>query len=246
MINNKIFVDYKNNRFINGLIGSHQKDAEIVHTNTNKNIYNIYYALNFNHCIFNLSSIDNEIVQFISEYSSQIKIFVYLDVPNYTEVELLETFKNSIYYLIPENTFDNYKSYNNTIQIKNNLINSNIFYRNNSITKDKDAVCVFLDLFESIPDQLTEKLYPKTKMKIMMYNNSGIKHAQNLGVLSEIDRSYVLNKSSYFINYQNHYIHEAAVCGCKILDINNIDINQDMDIDKEITNYENLLKEYIL
>lgn len=246
MTNNKIFVDYKNNRFINGLIGSHQKDAEIVHAAINKNIYNIYYALNFNYCIFNLSSIDNEIVQFISEYSSQIKIFIYFDVPNYTEVGIIEALKNSIYYLIPENTFDYYKTYSNTIQIKNNLINSSIFYRNDSIAKNKDAVCVFLDLLGSIPEQLTEKLYPKTKMKIMMYNNPTIKHAQNLGVLSETDRAYVLNKSSYFINYQNHYIHEAVVCGCKILDINNIDINQNMDINQEVTNYENLLKEYIL
>lgn len=243
---NNLFVDYKNNRFINGLIGSNQKDTEIVHSNINKNIYNIYYTLNFSRCIINLSSVDNEVAQFISEYSSKTKILIYFDVPNYSETNLIDIFKNSIYYLIPENLYNNYKEYNHTIQINNNLINSNVFHRDDNIKKDQDAICVFLDLFDSTPEQLTEKLYPKTKMKITMYNNPAIKHAQNLGVLSETDKAYILNKSSYFINYNNYYIHEAVSCGCQILDINNIDIQQHMSINKEVTNYENLLREYIL
>lgn len=246
MTNNKIFIDYRNNRFINGLIGSSPKDLQILHSSINKNIYNIYYSLNFDYCIFNLSSIDNEIIQFISEYASTVKIFIYLDVPNYTDVNLIDAFKNSVYYLIPENTFHHYQNYDNVIKINNNLVNTKIFYMNNNITRDAGSICVFLDLFESIPEPLIDKLYPKTKLKIMMYNNPNIKHAQNLGVLSEMDKAYVLNKSTYFIDYNNYYTYEAISCGCKILNINNIDAEHCININHEITNYDHFVKEYIL
>lgn len=241
----KIFVDYKNNRFINGLIGLKSDQVDITHTHIQKNIYNIYYALRFNYCIFNLSSLDNELIQFISEYSSKVKIFIYFDIHNYTDTGLINNFTNSIYYLIPENTYNNYLSYHNVIKINNNLINKNIFYQHQDETRD-GSICFFLDLCESIPEKLKDKLYPQTKMKIRMYNNQNIKHAQNLGVLSELDKAYILNKSSYFINNNDYYLFEAIHCGCKILDINDIDVNKTITVDKAITSYDNLLKEYIL
>lgn len=244
--NPKIFVDYKNNRFINGLVGSDQNDLQIVHAQVNKNIYNIYYSLNFNYCIFNLSSLDNEVAQFISEYSSKIKTFIYFDIHNYTDTGLIDAFKDNIYYLVPENTYSNYANYANVIKINTNLVNKNIFRIDDNVDRDPDAICVFLDLFESIPEQLMDKLYPKTKTKIIMYNNPKIKHAQNVGPLSEVDRAYVLNRSSYFVNYSDHYIYEAICCGCKILDINNIDTQHCVALNENITSYDNLLKEHIL
>lgn len=241
----KIFVDYKNNRFINGLVGSQSTQADILHANINKNIYNAYYALHFDYCIFNLSSLDNELVQFISEYASQIKIFIYFDIKDYTDTGLIDNFKNAIYYLIPENVYSNYTTYSNTIKVPNNLINEHIFFKDQHIVKD-DSICLFLDLFDSVPEPLKDKLYPQTKMKIRMYNNPKVKHAQNLGILSETDKAHILNKSSYFINHNDHYLFEAMRCGCKILDINDIDTEKCLTIDASTTDYDNFLKEYIL
>jgi hypothetical protein len=241
----KIFVDYKNNRFINGLIGSQSTQADILHAHINKNIYNAYYALHFDYCIFNLSSLDNELVQFITEYASQIKIFIYFDVKDYTDTSLINSFKDTVYYLIPENTYNYYTDYKNVVKVNNNLINEHIFFINKDTVKD-DSICFFLDLCDSVPEQLINKLYPPTKMKIRMYNNPIIKHSQNLGGLSEVDKAYVLNKSSYFINHNDYYLFEAISCGCKILDINNVDTEKCIKIDKATTNYDNFLKEYIL
>jgi hypothetical protein len=241
----KIFVDYKNNRFINGLIGSQSTEVDILHAHINKNIYNAYHVLHFDYCVFNLSSLDNELVQFISEYASQIKIFIYFDVQGYTDTGLIDNFKDAIYYLVPENTYNNYMNYNNVIKINNNLINEHIFHEDKDGVKD-ESICFFLDLWDSVPEQLKDKLYPQTKMKIRMYNNPKIKHSQNLGGLSETDKAYILNKSSYFINYNDYYLFEAMNCGCKILDINDVDTEKCITIDKATTNYDNFLKEYIL
>lgn len=242
----KIFVAQRNNRFINGLTGYFSEIADVVHTDVNKNIYNIYYSLNFDYCIINLSNIDNELVQFISEYSSIIKIFIYFDVQNYKDTNILESLKTSVYYLIPENIYNIYSKYEHTIKVPNNLVNKKLFNRNNSIQKNQDSICFFLDQCESIPESLMNQLYPTTKKRITLYNNNTIKHPQNLGVVSEIDKAYILNKSEYFINYNSYYIFEAISCGCKIITIDNIDISKCENISPEITNYDDFLKEYIL
>jgi hypothetical protein len=242
----KIFIAQRNNRFINGLTGYQSPVADIVHTNVNKNIYNIYYSLHFNYCIINLSNIDNELVQFISEYSSSIKIFIYFDIQGYSDTNIIESLKNSVYYLIPASTYNTYAQYDHTVMVPDHLINSELFHRNNTIEKTQDSICFFLDQCESIPESLMAKLYPATKQRITLYNNNNIKHPQNLGVVSEMDKAYILNKSEYFINHNNYYIFEAINCGCKIIDINDIDITKCQNISTQITNYDNFLKEYIL
>ena len=68
--------------------------------------------------------------------------------------------------------------------------------------------------------------------KIKLFNNSSIRHYQNLGLLSEPDKINLLGVSKAFIPIEKSYLVEAVILDCDILDLsNNLSI---MNIDKAL------------
>ena len=62
-------------------------------------------------------------------------------------------------------------------------------------------------------------LYPNSQLRIKLFNNANIKHSQNLGTLTEYDKSIILSQAKYFIPIDENYIAEAFISGCEVIDI---------------------------
>lgn len=245
-MNDIILVDVKNNKFITNLLES-DLDYLVAGEVISKNIYDLYYKFQFKYLIFNFTSLDNEILQFISEFYGSVKFFVFMDKEiAHNEQNLLDSIKKQVHILNPEYYTNKSVVDKDTILVPNNLVNSKTYYRNTKNENNKN-ICLFLDNIEELPPNVTEKLYPNSKLRIRMYNNAKINHYQNLGMVTEKDRAQILNNSEYFLNHNGFYSVEAAICGCKIIDINNLNFETFTTIDTENTiTYNQFMKDNII
>lgn len=132
------------------------------------------------------------------------------------------------YHIIDE---DNYTG--NGIKFPKNIVNPNLYKSNKNIGK-KEHIIVFLEKQADIPEGVKNKLYPNDT-SILMFNNANIKNDQNIGFLSETTRAEVLQESRFFACDNDYYALEAGLCGCDILDINDLDKNITKNYD--FTNY---------
>jgi hypothetical protein len=211
-----IFVQNTYNKLINNLHYINLPDIKFYFDNVKNNLYKLYYNLKLSDCIFSSSSMNDEIVSFINDNTnnSNIKIYIYHDMYN----EHLINIMPKCYHIIDE---DNYT--NNGIKFPKNIINTDIYKINPNIVK-KDRIVLFLEKETDISDSVKNKLYPN-ETKILMFNNGNIPHDQNIGFLSEITRSEILQESRFFACNNSYYAIEAGLCGCEILDMNNLDNN---------------------
>lgn len=72
---------------------------------------------------------------------------------------------------------------------------------------------------ETIEKSITPVLYPNTKHKINVFNDTSIHSHQNLGMLDPRSLNIVLNEYSYFIDLTDDLTLEAQACGIKNLDL---------------------------
>jgi hypothetical protein len=148
---------------------------------------------------------------------------------------------------IVEDTIDDGFKYNNVVQMPKFIINNDLYHNTDSIKIDRKIY--FLDQDDEIPEPLLCNLYPKSKDKILMFNNPKISHYQNIGFVTEQDKAQILNTSKYFICNKNCiYAAEAYVCGCEILDMNNLQkhpIHETLE-SSTITSYQHFIKKEIL
>jgi hypothetical protein len=108
------------------------------------------------------------------------------------------------------------------------MINEKIFYRTN-FKERIDREVYLLDNDKEIPKSIHDRLLPNKKdSKVLLFNNSGIPHAQNLGILTEMDKAKILNEYKYYVcDEYGEYVAEAFSCGCSILDKNFSEIQFD-------------------
>jgi hypothetical protein len=130
------------------------------------------------------------------------------------------------------------------IELPRNIINPDLYYNNPNINK-KDRTILFLEKQTSIPNSIENKLYPN-QSNILMFNNINIKHDQNIGFLSELNRAEILQESSFFVCDSDYYALEAKLCGCEILDINNLDNNITNKYDLDYVHYKEYLGKILL
>ena len=229
----KLFTQNLNNNFTNNILNINDNDIIVSTGGTNNVLYKIHYKYNFTHYIFNVSMLNNETSQFIAEYFSKIRIFLFHDKKIDTDV--LKQYENFCVNILQEDE-DGF----NCKVLPKNIINENI-YKDYGLTRDKDTIAFFLDGLDDIPNNIKSLLYPETKLKIKLYNSTSIKHPQNLGLLSEQNKATILNSSDYFILYNHSYEQEAVVCGCKILNYDNINTKDVMNIPRNHTTYKQFL-----
>jgi hypothetical protein len=206
-----ILIQYLDNKFTNNIAEIKLDNTNIYTANINNNLYAIHYSKNISHLFVSASLITNEIQQYIAEFFQSVKIFIYHDTG--LNHEILDTYKNTCIHLIDKK----YKT-KNTISIPV-LVNTSLYNGiKNNIEKTHDIVC-FLDNLKEIPDKLKLFLYPNSQLRIILFNNANIKHSQNLGTLTEYDKSIILSQAKYFIPIDENYIAEAFISGCEVIDI---------------------------
>ena len=219
-----IFVQNTYNKFINNLHYINLPEVKFNFNTVNNNLYKSYFNDGISNFIFSASSMNNEIISFIDDSSvKNIHVFIYHDIYNEYLIKIMPKYGH----LVDE---DNYNELG--IKVGNNVINSSLYFNNPNITK-KDRMILFLEKKSAIPESVKDFLF-RSDTKILMFNNSEIIHDQNVGFLSELTRSEILQESSHLICDNGYYALEAKLCGCRILDINDIsrDITDDYDCTK--------------
>lgn len=217
----KLFVQDTNSKFVNNLRYLKYNGLSIL--DTQNMLYKIYYTHTFGAIMFSESNITREALQFISEFFQTVRCFIYHDrQPNQ---EIINE-----YGAVAKNIVNSGISIKNTIQLPT-LVNETLINGLSIQNKNTDTVC-FLENVDRIPIELETHLYPASMQKIKLFNNSSIRHYQNLGLLSEPDKINLLGVSKAFIPIEKSYLVEAVILDCDILDLsNNLSI---MNIDKAL------------
>lgn len=222
----KIFLPEINSKFYNNI--RHLSDNLLeVHSYAPIDIYKIHNRISANAYIFDSSYVSSEIVQFINEYSElPTKTFIY-HRNSHLNKDMIRYIKKSNH-IISHNLFDEFSKYKNTIQLPEHIINEKIFYRTN-FKERIDREVYLLDNDKEIPKYISDRLLPNKKdSKTILFNNSSIPHAQNLGILTEMDKAKILNEYKYYVCDEHaEYMTEAFSCGCVILDKNFSEIQFD-------------------
>ncbi len=215
-------------------IGLLQNDHTIYSLDINGRLYGLQDKLNINCSIFHMSMLTQEIIQYIIEFSSSVKMIVYQDVLN---IDFINTYHKHCINLVEENIVDKCTTLPN-------LLNEQIFIPN--IPKNfNHEIVTFLNQCKELPESLTPFLYPASKSsKIKIFNSPFVKHVQNLGMLQEKEKNTLLNESKYFLAYDSQYITEALYLGCKVLTPDELSTQKPNTYTKiqEYTTYNNYLK----
>ena len=212
----KLFVQHNDNKFINNILLSQYSNIQILSAAVGDNIYKLFYKTEFDVCIFSASSINTAIYQFIKEFEdTNMRVFLHHTNINNGLLDLRT--KNLTHLVDTTVTHQNHKQ----IITLPPLINKDIFTKRGNAKLD--FISCFLDNVQNIPHPLLQKLYPNSRLPIKLFNNTNIRHAQNLGTITERDKAYILNKSTYYLSIDHHYAAEASAAGCVVLDPTELD-----------------------
>lgn len=219
-----IFVQNTYNKLVNNLHYVNLPEVKFNFDTVNNNLYRLHFNNGVANFIFSASSMNNEIISFVEDSGvKDIAVFIYHDIYNEYLIKIMSKYKH----IVDEDSYNQLG-----IKLNNNVINSSLYFNNPNITK-KDRMVLFLEKKSTIPESVQDFLCRSDK-KILMFNNSQIIHDQNVGFLSELTRSEILQESSSFICDNGYYALEAKLCGCRIFDINDIsrDITDNYDCAK--------------
>lgn len=203
----KLFIGYhKNNKFISNMILANIEGLSIKHGKYRGELYKLHQQQKNNSYIFMSEDLDKELLQFITEYSSKVKIFIYHN--NITNKQLIEGIR-SCYHIIKEAY-----AYQNVI-VSPYLMNTSVFTKNRKEAQVVESVLCFLDSIDHTNSTLNSLLYPNSKHNIRIYGPNS-PHYQNLGTVSEYDKNDLLNRYSGYLDIDGQYTQEAILCGCDI------------------------------
>lgn len=214
-------------------------DTRIISGNYNNNIYQIFYKTNFDTIIIsNSGPIHISILQFTKEFPDK-KIFIYQLDENFQDIKDNKNIKY-ISYTDKDATYLE----RNILYITNNIINDQL-YNSNMLADNvkKDYISCFLENTQILPNSVMSSLYPNSHKKIKMFNNPKIQHLQNLGIITEKDRSDILKESEYYLDIDGKYRIEASIYNCKIIDVDTMEV-MDYKTPKYET-YSSFIKEYL-
>lgn len=210
---NKLLIQNLNDKFINNLSLCENNFCRTISADIGGAIYQLYYQYDFTHIILIDSLLDNECLQFIDEFGSDVSIYIYKNAKtkNYQKARKIS---GVLSYTKDD---DGYK----TIKIPT-LVNHDLYNSNSSIKKINQIIS-FMDKIDNIPEAIEKYLYPQTNLQIKLFNNNNIIHPQNLGLLSEKDKALLLQRSQYYLAITEDYVAEAWACGCKVLTADDLD-----------------------
>jgi hypothetical protein len=199
----KLFIQEFDDKFINNLSLIEHQNIKIVNDSVHNNLYLMHYKYDFDAYVFVSSLLTDEIYQYILEFNKSKRIILYHDIINQQAIDSVAPHCTNISSL----------DINSVIKIPT-LINDHIFFNTNK-QRNKYLSC-FIDNIEILNEDLLSVLYPNKRFSIRLFGSSSIRHPQNLGLLSEKDKSEVLNVSEGCLLIDDLYLPEALSCGTKI------------------------------
>lgn len=207
-----------------------------VFANTSNVLYKLHFIHNFDVCFFSVNDdISREINNFILEFQSKKKIFLYYTNPSAQDY-------STIFKHVTHISRNGIKLSGKHIELPEYFFNEKLFIKN-STEQRIEKYCVFLGLSKDIPEKLQSILYPNTTIPINMFESPYIKHCQNMGMISEIEKAKILQTYKYFINIDNSYAHEAKICGCQLAEITKDNTLQNNDIETNATPIKTIVKD---
>jgi hypothetical protein len=237
-----LFIQDSDNKFVNNVKLTEIPNHQIMLGPIDQNLYGIYYNYHFTHLILMASMLNQETLQFVSEYHTEIKCYIYGDI--FITTNIVELYKNKTTFILRTKQ-DNITKENSIILPR--LVNKELFNSLKQSPNRHNSIVCFIDNSDKIPDSLNEYLYPMTKLPIKLFNNTNIKHHQNLGTLSEIEKSNILQQVRYYLTIDEHYLSEAWASGCDVLTIEELDLIQSKKYKnkKECQTYRSFMENFL-
>lgn len=239
----KLFIEYIDNKFINNILLSNIPDKiKILSSEINQDIYKIHDIYKLDSYIFNanhLLSNNKDIIQFINEHHSAVKIIFY-----HSSNDTIDKYVDSINLSNVRHIGHIDNSSSNYTKIPY-LLNKDLFFNRHLDNKQQKIAC-FIDDKKSLPLNLSQILYPNTNLPIIIFGN--IIHPQCLGKITEQEKPIILNNFEYYLCIHDNYLLEASECGCKIFTTESI-IESKAMIDIDTTNiktYSEFVEELVL
>lgn len=209
-----ILIHHSNEQEYNSIVHNlydHQHSLQIMLHNVNRHLFDIYNKYKPDIVMFPASDYSQEMHDFISEYSRNVKIIVIvnLKLDNPDLLKFLDD--HSVWLIGQKNNIIAEKTPGRSL-VYDSLYNDKIYsYFNHKIRNNKIAV-ILSDNDDNNIKFLVDILYPKTKEKLCLFNSHTFKHPQNVGYLSPSDTNLVLNTFSKLIDITNSYSIEAQIC----------------------------------
>ena len=220
-------------KFLNNLLFLNIPDLQVQVFNNDSDLYKIYFSFKPEIIILSGYHLSQNTKQFIEDVSTEAKIFIYHFYPGKLE-DLNHLNVKHITHHESENS----------IIIPDNLVNTNLF--NHTDGNKIDKIVCFLDGFKEIPSNINTYLYPNNNIPILLFNNPGVKHPQNLGILAEPHKAELLKSYKYYLSCGalNDYSNEALCCGCCVLTPDELGSYTEKNTDK--INYNHVKYEQFL
>jgi len=213
---NKLLVQQSNHKFIQNLSYTNIDNTMTMVADIANNLYKYFYHHSFTHCIFKAELLTPEIMQFIADFSSsQIKCIIHHNILSEDIVKHYEDY-NVSHICHSTNT-------NLATIIPTNLLNTELFYADAGIDHS-NSIISFMDGITSLSDDIMQYLYPNSNLPIKLFNNTNIKHPQNLGLINEQDKANLLRSYKYYLTISDNdeYIEEAKYSGCNIITLSTL------------------------
>lgn len=161
--------------------------------------------------LFQASNINKEIIDFIQNFKSSTKIYLYFDKFNQQLYDDASSMIRCIVKDEPSNKSMVLKSKNT---IKTTPMYSEQLLRglnlSESTNTNEDILADISDL-QKLPVCLEDVLYPKTKMRIKLFNNQSINHIQNLGFVDDTEMVTMINDCKLYIDTNNNFLSYALI-----------------------------------
>lgn len=183
--------------------------------------------------LFQASNINQEIIDFIQKFHQNTKIYLYFDKFN---LQLYNDASSMIRCIIREDVVINKQT-----QIKQkNTIKASAMYSEQLINSanlptektENDNILADISDIESLPEPLTNILYPKTKLKIKLFNSSSINVTQNLGFIDDTSMIEEIDKCKIYIDTNLNYLLYSIILDKPTISLEN---NSILKKTKEIT-----------
>lgn len=218
-------------------------DLEVQTVNVYGRIFDFTERTKPKNVFLSICDYSQEVHDWINEYQNDINIFLLLDKALGENNQDLWTFfcqsqikviaNTTLIQNIPPHflTYDN--KYDSTV------------FRNREQNRN-DRVAVMSNGQDEDRAKINELLYPKTKLKINIFNDAKWVSDQNLGMLDPAQLSDVLNTYDKFIDLSANLTLEAQACGINSIDPSG-DIKQAIEENKtlgSVTKLENRTYDY--
>lgn len=188
----------------------------VVIENTHNRLFDLAHIIKPQILLYPISEYTQETHNFIGTKGKNILPVLYVDI-EVSQTDLLSFLENqtNAKFIIDNRTHTKLK---NSISY-DILYDDSIFYTLNNIDRNGKIAVSLSSNNEINHKYLDNFIFPnKQDIPIVLFNNPEFKHPQNIGIFNEPDLNFILNTYSYFIDMDDEFSIESAVCRISVLD----------------------------